>query len=120
MTNVKEMKMTNRKALEFVLENCEVPQEVQEKILAMISALDRKNSATRKPTAGQLENEKFKELILTVLTTEKGMTITDIIKTVPEFDGFNNQKIVALVGQLKKENKVVRQENKGRAYFFKA
>ena len=115
---MKETKMTNRKALEYVLENCETPKEVSEKLVAMIGALDKKNSATRKPTATQLENEKFKELILSVVS-EKGMTVTDIIKTIPEFDGFNNQKVSSLVRQLVQSGKLVRQEVKGRAYFSK-
>lgn len=118
MTN-ENAKMTNRKALEYVLANCDTPKEVSEKIVAMIAALDKKNSATRKPTPGQLENEHYKELILSVLG-EKGITVTDIIKAVPEFDGFNNQKIASLVRQLKEESKVVREEVKGRAYFSKA
>jgi len=119
MTNAKE-KMTNRKALEYVLENCETPQDVSEKIVAMIAALDKKNSATRKPTATQVENEKFKELILSVANAEKGMTVTDFLKVIPEFDGFSNQKVSALVRQLKEEGKLIKQEIKGRSYFFKA
>lgn len=119
MTNAKE-KMTNRKALEYVLENCETPQDVSEKIVAMIAALDKKNSATRKPTATQVENEKFKELILSVANAEKGMTVTDFLKAIPEFDGFSNQKVSALVRQLKEEGKLIKQEIKGRSYFLKA
>ena len=115
---MKETKMTNRKALEYVLENCETPKEVSEKLVAMIGALDKKNSATRKPTAAQLENEKFKELILSVVG-EKSMTVTDILKAVPEFDGFSNQKVSALVRQLKESGKLVKQEIKGRSYFSK-
>lgn len=115
---MKETKMTNRKALEYVLENCETPKEVSEKLIAMISALDKKNSATRKPTAAQLENEKFKELILSVVS-EKGMTVTDILKAVPEFDGFSNQKVSALVRQLVQSEKLAKQEIKGRSYFSK-
>lgn len=116
---MEKVKMTNRKALEFVLENCTIPTEVEEKLTSMIAALDRKNGAERKPTAVQIENEKFKTLILSVVGA-KGMTVTDIIKAVPEFEGFSNQKISALVRQLKEEGKLVKTVEKGRSFFSKA
>ena len=47
-------KMTNRKALTYALENCELPTAVADKFRAMLDALDRKNGAERKPTAKQV------------------------------------------------------------------
>lgn len=38
-------KMTNRKALDYVLENCDLPSEVSEKLSAMLVALDKKSVA---------------------------------------------------------------------------
>ena len=49
-------KMTNRKALAYVLENCDLPTEVAEKVEKMVAQLDKKSSAERKPTARQAEN----------------------------------------------------------------
>ena len=47
-------KMTNRKALDYVLENCDLPSDVSEKLSAMLVALDKKSGGTRKPTANQI------------------------------------------------------------------
>jgi hypothetical protein len=44
-------------------------------------------------------------------------TITDIIKTVPECADLTNQRVSALMRQLKDEVKVVRVEDKRKAYF---
>ena len=44
-------------------------------------------------------------------------TITDIIKSVPECADLTNQRVSALVRQLKDEGKVVRTEDKRKAYF---
>jgi predicted transcriptional regulator len=63
------------------------------------------------------ENEGYKEIILDVLSVaDKPLTITDIMKSdsaLPQ----SNQKISALVRQLKEAEMVVRTEVKGRAYF---
>ena len=55
MTN---SKMTNRKALDYVIKHFEeeIPVDVLEKLNSMVSALDKKASAERKPTAKQTEN----------------------------------------------------------------
>ena len=48
-------KMTNSKALAFVLANAELPADVREKIENIKASIDKKNSAERKPTATQTE-----------------------------------------------------------------
>lgn len=66
---------------------------------------------------GNDENEGYKEAILDVLSVaDKPLTITEIMKadnTLPQ----SNQKISALVRQLKEAEVIVRTEVKGRAYF---
>ena len=112
-------KMTNKVALTYILENCSLPTDVTEKVEGMIEQLEKKSSANRKPTATQKENEHFKELIMLTATSE-GKTVTDFIKSIPEFDGLANQKISALVKQLVDSGKLVRTSAKGRSYFSKA
>ena len=112
-------KMTNKMALEWILENTDLTSDVKEKVVSMIEALDRKSSANRKPTATQKENEHFKELIMLTIGTE-GKTVTEIMKSIPEFDGLANQKISALVKQLVDAQKLTRTSIKGRSYFAKA
>ena len=56
-------KMTNRKALTYVMENFDLPDDVAEKLSAMLTALDKKSGGTRKPTANQIANEELKTRI---------------------------------------------------------
>ena len=69
-----------------------------------------------KPTKTQLENEGIKETIVAVLTNVP-ITITDLVKSSADLNGYTNQKISALLTQLLKEQRVVRTEVKGKAYY---
>lgn len=93
-----------------------------------LELLDRKSNSNgeKKLTATQVENENFKEIILEFMVEDTLYTITDLIKSIPEFNGFNTQKVNGLVRQMyadvkKNENPndfpLVRSEVKGRAYF---
>ena len=113
-------KMTNAKALNFVIENCEVPTDVKEKLEKMLEQVQKKNSADRKPTATQKENVDLKVAILDGMEVGKQYTISDIMKSVPAVADLTNQRVSALVRQLKDEGLVVREEIKRKAYFFKA
>ena len=111
-------KMTNVKALEFVLTNCaDLPSEVTEKLNAMKASFEKRSSAERKPTATQVENQGHKEAILTALATGEKMTITDLMKAVPELGELSNQRVSAIVRQLTLSGEVVRTEDKRKAYF---
>ena len=76
-----------------------------------------KKNATRKPTKAQLENEDIKSAIVEGMVEGKDYTITDLIKSIPAVADLTNQRVSALVRQLKDEGKVVRKEVKGKAYF---
>lgn len=82
-----------------------------------LELLDRKNSVIRKPTAKQAANESVKALILDHMEVGKRYTITDMLKEFPFEEEFTNQRVSALVRQLLLENKVIREEEKGKAYF---
>jgi predicted transcriptional regulator len=47
----------------------------------------------------------------------KAYTITDLIKSIPAIADLTNQRVSALVRQLKDEELVTRKEEKGKAYF---
>lgn len=83
MTN----KMTNKKALTYVLENmAEIPADVKERLEGMVAALENKAASTkRKPTAKQTENEGFKSLILEFMRAKPNrlLACTEIGKEVP-------------------------------------
>lgn len=113
-------KMTNVKALEYVMANCELPTDVAEKLGKMKEQFVKKNSADRKPTANQTENAGLKVAILGGMATGKAYTITDLMKCIPELSDLSNQRVSAIVRQLKDEGAVTREEIKRKAYFTKA
>lgn len=87
-----------------------------------VKLLARKNSGgDKKQTATQKENEGYKELIMEFLAglpdDSKGVTCTEIMKSIPAFKDFNNQKISALVRQLKLADRVVGEEVNGKSLF---
>ena len=110
-------KMTNVKAINYVLGNCEVPADVKEKLEKMREQFVKKNSAERKPTANQVENQGYKADILAYLGTVENATITDLMKAVPSLAELSNQRVSAIVRQLKDSGEVVREEIKRKAYF---
>lgn len=110
-------KMTNVKAIEFVLTNCNVPADVAEKLTAMKASFEKKSSAERKPTPTQQENAGYKAEILNLLADGNQYTITDIMKGVPSMSDLSNQRVSAIVRQLTLSGEVVRVEDKRKAYF---
>lgn len=109
-------KMTNRKALDYVLENCDLPSEVSEKLSAMLVALDKKSGGTRKSIANQIANEELKTKIWDSMESGVRYQVKELTKLVG-MESF--QKCSALVKQLKISGKVDRSEEKGVAYFTK-
>ena len=84
-----------------------------------MALLAKKNASdSRKPTATQEANEKYKALILEFLSRqESGKTCTEIAKSVPELFDFNNQKIAALMRQLVESTMVNKTTVKGKSIF---
>ena len=83
-----------------------------------LELLAKKNSADKKPTEKQTENNGIKEIILDVLTANGGlMTVTDVQKSTAELAELSNQRISALLRQLVADSYVERVEDKRKAYF---
>lgn len=112
MTN---KKMTYSQALEIAI--AATDGEAKERLIALKAAVDKRNSADKKPTKTQKENEALKAEILNFLADGEKRTITEIIEGVTALHGVSNQKATALVVQLKKEGKISREEIKRKAYF---
>lgn len=112
-------KMTYVKALEIAIKAVEDNKEVAEKLEALKASVAKKNSAERKPTATQKANEGYKTAILEFMEVGKKYTITDLMKEVVELADLSNQRVSALVRQLKEEGLVERTEEKRKAYFSK-
>ena len=112
-------KTTNVKALAYVLDNYDLPAEIHAKLEKMKVQFEKKNSAEKKPTATQIENEGIKNLILEVIG-DSSLTITEMQKINGELAERSNQKISALLKQMVENGSIVREEIKRKAYFKKA
>ena len=115
MTN----KMTYVKALEIAMKAVEDNKEVTEKLTALKESISKKNSSERKPTATQKANEEYKKAILSFMEVGKKYTISELMKEVVELADLSNQRVSALVRQLKDSGLVERTEEKRKAYFSK-
>ena len=82
-----------------------------------IELLEKKNSGEKKPTAQQVANDSIRKEILDNMVEGKQYTITDIIKEIPACADLTNQRVSALMRQLKDDHLVVRIEDKRKAYF---
>ena len=112
-------KITNVKALAYVLENCTLTEEVKAKIEKMKVQFEKKNSAEKKPTATQVANEGIKNVILETIGSGS-FTISELQKLNSELAELSNQKISALLKQMTESGSVKREEIKRKAYFSKA
>ena len=122
MTN---SKMTNRKALSYILDNCDLPADVSEKISAMIAALDKKATAERKPTAKQTENASVRAEVVDYINDNydaegDGFTCSDLLKVVPVLADKSNQYASAILRQAVLNGEVSKGTVKRRTYFAPA
>lgn len=82
-----------------------------------VELLNKKNSAPKNPTAKQVANEGFKDIILANLVGKEPMTCGEIQKDIlGEYD-LSNQRVSAILSQLVEDNAIVRTVEKRKAYF---
>ena len=113
-------KMTNKMALNYVLENCTVPSEISDKLKAMIAALDKKNTAERKPTAKQNENAAIRTAIVEFINENAegdGFTCADLLGACPAVEGRSNQYVSAILRQAVLAGEISKGTVKRRTYF---
>lgn len=111
-------KMTYVKALELAIACESLPSDVREKLEALKEQQVKRNSADKKPTAKQVENEALKAHVVEVLKgLEKPVTISELMTIDETLSTMSNQKVSALVRQLVEDGKVIRSEDKRKAYF---
>ena len=119
MTNT-NVKMTQRAALTYAIENLtDAPADVVEKLNAMLTALDKKNSAERKPTAKQVENEGFKSDILAWMEPDATYVSADIVKGVPSVvaAGLSANRVTAMLTQLVNSGALIRETDKRKSVY---
>ena len=112
-------KITKRERFEslLTLSQVQADPDMVEFINHELELLARKNSSEKKPTAQQVANEAIKQAIVEGMERDHLYTITDIQKNVPACAELSNQKISALVRQLKDDGVVVKTEDKRKSYF---
>lgn len=116
MTNKKMTKkdyFNMLKGIEKVAENAELVKFIEHEI----ELLDRKNSADRKLSGNALANVGLREEIIEILSKnpEHLFTATEVQKAMK--DEYSNQRISALLKQLKEDGKVEKIQDKRKSYF---
>lgn len=82
-----------------------------------VELLNKKNSRSGKPTKTQVANESIKAQIVSVLErTNRPMTVTQLLAE-SELADLSNQKVSALLTQLRESGAVVRTVEKKVAYY---
>jgi hypothetical protein len=116
-------KITNKLALEYVMNNFDIPTDVLEKLEKMHDSLNRKSASTsgnRKPTAKQVENAQYKEAIVAFMGNEPNriFTATEIQHGCPNLpEEISNQKTSALLNQLVNLGNLEKFKEKGKTFF---
>lgn len=113
----KTKKMTKAQMFKQIMDNYSLTEDEQKFIQHELELLAKKNSAEKKPTAQQTANDGIKTAILESLEVNRLYTISEIIKEVPECAELTNQRVSALVRQLVDCGKMIRTEDKRKAYF---
>ena len=113
-------KITKREKFEMLMAIYEVNSNpvLSEFIAHELELLAKKNPSEKQPTAVQVAIEGLKEIIRDVLNENGGLiTVTDIQKSCEELSELSNQKVTALIRQLKEDGKVEKVEDKRKSYF---
>ena len=115
MTN---KKMTKREMFEQIKKNYDLSPAEVAFIDHELELLAKKNASEKKPTAQQMANEGIKDAIINCLRENGGlMTVTDVQKSCDACAELSNQRVSALLRQLKDSGAVERVEDKRKAYF---
>jgi hypothetical protein len=110
----KAQKFAMLRAIPAVADNAMLVQFIDHEV----ELLTKKNSADKKPTAQQVENQGVAKAVVTVMQADPArlFTITELMKEVPACAGLTNQRVSAIVrGMI--GTKVERVEDKRKAYF---
>jgi hypothetical protein len=92
--------------------------EVVAKLSTMVEQLDKKAAAPKKPTAKQVQAiGEAEEVYEALKSVGKAVTVSELMEACPELAKFgSNQKVASLLRSML-DGKVVRTEEKRKAYF---
>ena len=109
-------KMTNVKALAYVLDNTTLPADVAEKIKTLKASYEKK-SANRKPSKNQTANNAFKAAVYDFLVSVDRATIADICANVNGLEDATPQKVSSLLKPFVDSGEVIRTKDKKVTYY---
>ena len=115
MANTK--KMTKKDYYTAILAKYALTEDEKAFINHEIELLEKKKAAGKKPTAQQTANESIKTAIAEGMTPNRLYTVTEIQKEIAECAELSNQRVSALLRQMKEDGIVTRTEDKRKAYF---
>lgn len=110
-------KMTKRDYFTAILEKYPLTDAEKAFVEHELELLAKKNTSEKKPTAQQTANEGIKTAILEGMTPNHLYTVTEIQKEILKGEDLSNQKVTALMRQLKDAGLVVKTEDKRKSYF---
>ena len=110
-------KMTKRDYFKAIMEKYPLTDAEKAFVEHELELLAKKNSSEKKPTAQQTLNEGIKSAILAGMSPNRMYTVTEIQKEIPECAELSNQRVSALLRQMKDDKVIVRTEDKRKAYF---
>lgn len=119
MTNNK--KLTKKDYFNILRESYPTTAENYDDVIGFIDheleLLAKKSGGAKKPTAQQTANEGIKAAIAEGMEPDRLYTVTEIIKEVDACADMTNQRVSALLRQMKDEGIVIRTEDKRKAFF---
>ena len=115
MANTK--KMTKRDYFNAILSKYPLTDAEKAFVEHELELLEKKNSSEKKPTAQQVANDGIKTAIAEGMSPNRLYTVTEIQKEIPECAELSNQRVSALLRQMKDDGIVTRTEDKRKAYF---
>ena len=110
-------KMTKRDYFNAILSKYPLTDDEKAFVEHELELLAKKNSSEKKPTAQQTVNESIKIAIANGMTANRLYTVTEIQKEISECADLSNQRVSALLRQMKDDGIVTRTEDKRKAYF---
>ena len=105
-------KMTNLIAMNYVIDNYELPTDVLEKMCKMRDSLIKKSATRSKASKANAElNAQIGEIIVSVLASaEAPMTVTEINKADEGLYEYSNQKLSAVLRGLVADERVIKSQ----------
>lgn len=115
-------KMTNVKALTYVLENCALPSEVAEKLTKMKEQTEKHNSAPKKKDGASKvaqANAPIAEAILAYMVEGEQYTMENFKDNVvnAHIEGASTQKVRGIIAPLVENGSIVGEKVKGKMMY---